>query len=100
MPRVRVVPAYGQVTVEINGMFDRPAEAVSEIIDNALHDAGLCGCAGPANGYVLSMKSRTTSDRHARSKDHEGREAARAWIAVGAGSSNGSEGVRPATNDG
>lgn len=61
MPRRRAVrrsvPDRPIVTIVIHGQFDRPDHHVAEIIDNALHDAGLCGCTGPGNGYTLSVRS-------------------------------------------
>jgi hypothetical protein len=85
----------GAVSIVIHGQFDRPGDEIGEIIDNALHDAGLCGCAGPANGYMLTVETSATADRQGPSKDHDRLEAARARIrgAVAAGQSEqGGEG--------
>ena len=92
MRRFRRVPAGSQVTIVIHGRFDRHGDEVGEIIDNAMHDAGLCGCAGPANGYLLSVETSMASDRHGPSKDHDGRETARAWIVDGALGSSDEDG--------
>lgn len=47
------------VTIVVNGQFDRRAGEVAEIVDIALHEAGLCGCGGPGSGYTLSVREAT-----------------------------------------
>lgn len=50
------MPDRHDVTISIHGTFDRPAEEVAQVIDQALCAAGLCGCDGPENGYTMSAK--------------------------------------------
>jgi len=43
------------IAVTIHGHWTRTPEEVRDILDAALHAAGLCGCWGPGNGYTMSV---------------------------------------------
>lgn len=43
------------ITVTINGLWNKTPDEIEDILTNALHKHGLCGCWGPMNGYTMSV---------------------------------------------